>query len=107
MKIAWLHSHFLIWSGGAKFVYEVSRRIHRQAQVDILVEKCSPEIRAMYEAEGMRVIEINSHSSTSMLYWLFFPYFLYKNILAVRKIKDQYDYFISSIFPMNFVLWRA
>jgi hypothetical protein len=32
----------------------------------MVVERCSPAVRAMYEAEGMRVIEIAARSSTSM-----------------------------------------
>lgn len=64
--VAWLHSHFLQWAGGTRFVYEVARRVNRVRPVDMVVERCSPAVRAMYEAEGMRVIEIAARSSTSM-----------------------------------------
>ncbi len=106
-RIAWLHSHFLRWAGATKFVYEVARRTHRFAPVDMIVERCSPQIRAMYDAEGMEVIEINSRSSTSMLYWSFFPLYLWRDIRRVAELKGRYSAFVTSMFPMNYVAWKA
>lgn len=106
-RIAWLHSHFLRWAGATKFVYEVARRIHRLTPVDMIVERCSPQVRAMYEAVGMEVIEINGRSSTSMLYWSLFPFYLRRDIRRVAALKDRYSVFVSSMFPMNYVAWRA
>lgn len=106
-RIAWVHSHFLCWTGGAKFVHEVSRRLNKSIPVDILVERCSPEIREMYRSQGIEVIEINNSSSPSIIYWILFPYYLIKNILALRNMRRKYTTFIASIFPMNFAVLAA
>ena len=107
MRMAWLHSHLLLWSGGARFIYEVSRRIHRTIPVDILVEQSSPKIRQLFEAEGMRVIPINRKSSTSLWYWLLFPYYLAQNIRYLRQCKSHYSFILASIFPMHYAAYRA
>ncbi len=106
-KIAWLHSHFLRWAGATKFVYEVARRIHHFTPVDMIVERCSPQVRAMYDAAGMEVIEINSRSSTSMLYWSLLPLYLRRDIRRVTELKGRYSAFVTSMFPMNYVAWKA
>ncbi|MCM8774750.1 MAG: glycosyltransferase family 4 protein [Candidatus Omnitrophica bacterium] len=106
-RIAWLHSHFLLWAGGTKFVYEVSRRMHQKIPVDMIVERCSPEMNERYRREGMSVIEINNRSSTSHWYWLFFPFYLEKDIRRLQELKSRYSFFITSMFPMNYVVYRA
>lgn len=102
-RLAWLHSHFLMWLGGTKFVFEVARRVNRQIPVDIIVERAAPEVLEMYEKEGIRVIEIATRSSTSMLYWATFPLQLAENTRKVRALKEEYSGFISSMFPMSAV----
>lgn len=101
MKIAWLHSHFLLSLGATKFVYEVVRRLAHGATVDVFVERCSPDARALYRAAGVEVREINTASSTSAWYWLAFPAYRSRNIRALRSLAGRYDVFVSSFFPMN------
>lgn len=107
MRMAWVHSHLLLWSGGARFIYEVSRRIHKTIPVDIIVEQCSPKIRQLFETEGMHVIEINRKSSTSLVYWLLFPYYLSRDIQYLRQCKSYYSFVLASIFPMHYAASQA
>jgi len=100
---AWLHSHFLQWAGGTRFVYEVARRVHRRRPLDMIVERCAPAVRAMYDAEGMRVIEIADRSSTSMRYWAAFPLYLRRDARRLRGLAGDYSAFVSSMFPMNYL----
>ena len=74
--------------------------MHRSVPVDLIVERCAPEIRELFEREGMRVIEINARSSTSKLYWALFPGVPARDIWALRRERDDYSAFISSMFPM-------
>ncbi len=106
-RVAWLHSHFLMWAGGTKFVFEVARRLNRTIPVDMIVERCAPEIAKMYADEGMRVIEISNRSSTSMLYWGLFPLQLAREVRRLRKLKANYSAFIASMFPMSAVAVAA
>ena len=99
-RVAWLHPHLLLWTGGTKFILEVARRIHRSIPVDMIVERCAPDIRELFEREGMRVLEINALSSTSKAYWALFPAFLARDTWALRKKRGEYSAFISSMFPM-------
>ncbi len=107
VRIAWLHSHFLLWSGGTKFVYEVARRIHKVIPVDMIVERCSPQMHDMFRSEGMEVIEINTRSSTSLWYWLFFLFYLKRDIRKIQQLKNRYSFLITSMFPMNYVAYAA
>jgi glycosyltransferase involved in cell wall biosynthesis len=106
-RIAWLHSHLLMWAGGTKFVFEVARRVHKSVPVDMIVERAAPEIAAMFADEGMRVIEIASRSSTSMLYWAAFPLQLAEDVRRVRALKAEYTAFAASMFPMSSVALLA
>jgi glycosyltransferase involved in cell wall biosynthesis len=106
-RIAWLHSHLLMWAGGTKFVFEVARRVHRSVPVDMIVERAAPEIAAMFSEQGMRVIEIASRSSTSMAYWAAFPLQLAADVRRLRALKAGYTTFTASMFPMSSVALLA
>lgn len=103
MKIAWLHSHFLFWAGGTKFVYEVARRLHTEHPVTMIVERCAPSMHELYHRQGIEVIELNSLSSTNPFYWLFFPFYFRRDVMQLKKIAPRFDLFIASIFPMSLV----
>ena len=106
-KIAWFHSHFLIWAGGTKFVFEITKRLNKIIPVDIYVEQCSEHIRNLFKEEGITVRTINTSSSMSKLYWLFFPFYLRRNVKKISQIKSNYQAFVTSMFPMNYALRQA
>lgn len=102
-KIYWLHSHTLMSTGGTRFIHEVTQKLSKKYRVELLVEKTSEEWREMFESNTVSVTEIGTHTSTSLVYWTFFPYFLVKNILTLKKIIHDGDIVISTMFPFNYL----
>src|SRR5689334_3175731 len=85
IKIAWFHSHFLYWMGGTKFIFEIARRLKDKAEITFFVEKVSADVRKRFQSEGFEIIEIGIISSNNPFYWLFFPFFIYYDMLKVTK----------------------
>lgn len=106
MKVAILHSHFLHWMGGTKLIYEVSRRLKKKWDVDVFVQKASEHVRERFNDVGIKLTDISNISSYSMKYWIFFPYYVRSNLKQLRKIAKDYDVFLATFFPMNWVATR-
>jgi len=102
-KVAWLYTHLLFRTGGTRFVLEVTRRLQESCDVDVIVEKASPEIKKEFSQYGIEVRETGLLTSTSMIYWLFFPLMLWINEKRVRRETKDADVVISGMFPMNVV----
>jgi glycosyltransferase involved in cell wall biosynthesis len=102
--ITWLHSHFLLPTGGTKFIYEVVRRMARRHPVEVLVERASPHWRERYEDAGVPLHEIGGGTSTSMLYWLGLPAFVRRDRKAAVAAAAGSAALVSSFFPMH---WGA
>ena len=102
--ITWLHSHFLLPTGGTKFIFEVTRRMARRHPVEMLVERTSPHWREQYEQAGVPLHEIGGGTSTSMLYWLGLPAFVRRDRKAVGAAAAGSAALVSSFFPMH---WAA
>lgn len=102
-KIAWLYSHLQFWTGGTRFVLEVSKRLQRYYDIKIIVEKASSEIKEEFERNGIKIKEIGFLTSTSPLYWLLFPWMLRTNERRIRQETADADVIIAGIFPMNVV----
>ncbi|KKR34287.1 MAG: Glycosyl transferase group 1 [Candidatus Gottesmanbacteria bacterium GW2011_GWC2_39_8] len=103
MKIYWLHSHFLYSTGGTRFVFEVAKRLKRDYEVEMVVERTSDYWKDKFDQEGITVKEILPFSSNSIVYWFLFPFILLKLIREFKKLVGEKDFIISSMFPMNFV----
>lgn len=114
ISIIWLHSHFLYFMGGTKFVYEVTKRLVKKSDVRsvvMIVENSSDFVRDLYHPTGVKVKSINGITSNSMAYWAFLPLFIYRDYVFAKgiskKIQLQYPkdsvVVISSMFPMNIV----
>ncbi len=101
MKIAWLHSHFLYSVGATRYIYEVSKRLASHHEITIFVERSSLFWKEKFAKEGIVVREISSSSSNSPIYWLFFPFLAFCEIIILRKEINGFDLVITSIFPMN------
>lgn len=102
----WLHSHFLYWMGGTKYVFEVVRRLNTKFQLTVIVENANDLALSNYSKEKINLLSLNKSTSTSIWYWLTFPYQLVDTIIRIRNIlkKDTASKLvISSMFPMNFV----
>ena len=44
-RVAWLYSHLLFWTGGTRFILEVTRRLQKNWDITVIVEKASAEIK--------------------------------------------------------------
>src|SRR3990170_4698183 len=105
-KIVWLYTHLLFWTGGTRFVLEVTKRLKGFYDICIIVEKASPEIKNECRQNGIEVREIGLLTSTSLIYWLVFPLMLKLHEIRIRKEIMDADVVISGMFPMNVIATR-
>ena len=102
-KIVWLHSHTLLSTGGTRFIFEVLKQLSEKYTIELVVEKSSSEWKSKFESERVVVTQTSAMTSTSIVYWLFLPYFLVQNYRVVKKILADDDIVISSMFPFNLI----
>ncbi len=105
--LLWLHSHFLLPTGGTKYIFEVVRRLAQQRPVEVMVEKSSQLWLDRYAEAGVTVHEIGGATSSSMAYWGAFPWFLRRDQRAIRERAEQSSAIVSSFFPMHRLGQRA
>ena len=105
--LLWLHSHFLLPTGGTKFIFEVTRRIAERRPLELVVERASPYWRERYAQAGVPLREIGGRTSTSMAYWSAFPAYLMRDLRAVRRHAAGASAVVSSFFPMHWAGARA
>lgn len=105
LKVIWLHSHFLYWMGGTKFVFEIICQLKKDFDITVIVENASPYAIENYKKENIKLISLNKSTSTSPLYWLAFPYNFFVAVKEIKKIANYVnaDAVVSSMFPMNAV----
>lgn len=106
IHLYWLHSHFLYWMGGTKYVFEVVRRLNKEYKLTVIVENASDLAHTNYQRAGIELISLKKISSTSFLYWLTFTYQIWDTLRRIQKIvgKDHgQKIVVSSMFPMNFI----
>lgn len=108
-RVIWLYSHFMYWMGGTKFIYEVIKRISKKYDILVIVENSSKQAIENYKKIGVKVLSLNKLTSTSLVYWLFFPiqiiedYWLINKILKSSKMKVDNTILVTIMFPMNFI----
>jgi glycosyltransferase involved in cell wall biosynthesis len=96
----WLHTHFLLATGATRFILEVLTILAAHWDVTVLVEQASPEWTNKFEQAGIKVQVINSLSSQSLWYWLFFPYYFWLDCRQLRQLIPNNAMIVSSMFPM-------
>jgi glycosyltransferase involved in cell wall biosynthesis len=106
--VIWLHSHFLLPTGGTKYIYEVVRRLAERWPVEVVVERASDLWRERYASSGIPLHEIAGATSTSKAYWLAFPRYLRSDRRAIESLvaRTRPDALVSSFFPMNVLSGR-
>lgn len=111
-NIIWLHTHFLFWMGGTKFVYQIISELKKKKEIGdiiVIVENASEFSKQQYIKIGVKLISLQSRTSNSSLYWILLPCYLIKNIFLIRKILRKYNLskknttIFSGMFPMNVV----
>ena len=103
MKIAWLHSNFHLWTGGNKFVFEVTKRLRRFCKVDVFVQTADEKIRDIFLKEGIGFRSIGKSSTYSPFFWLLLPLHIRRDVKILVRELERYDMIVASMFPMNLV----
>lgn len=105
-RVLWAHSHFLLPTGGTKYIFEVVRRLSERRPVEVAVEQACDYWRERYAGAGIPLHEIATATSTSKLYWLTFPRHLRSDRRALDALIESRDVgaLVSSFFPMNYLL---
>lgn len=100
LPVLWLHSHFMLPTGGTKFIFEVARRFAERRPLELVVERASPLWRERYADAGVPLHEIGGATSTSLGYWAAFPAYLRRDDRALRAYAGRFGAVVSSFFPM-------
>jgi len=112
INIIWLHTHFLYWMGGTKFIHQVIKELKKKnniKNITVIVENTSDFANKQFKELSIELISLNSKTSTSVIYWALLPFFLINNyfkiksILKSKKLNKKNSIIISSMFPMNFI----
>jgi len=102
MKIAWLHSHFLNWMGGHKYIFEVTKRLAKEHEIIVLTSIASKYAQVQFDSINIPLKTLNCCSTNDPLYWLFLPAMVKKEVENLKRICNT-DVVIASYFPAN--LW--
>jgi glycosyltransferase involved in cell wall biosynthesis len=105
--VLWLHSHFLLPTGGTKFIFEVTRRLAQRRPVEVLVEQASPLWRERFADAGVTLHEIGGPTSMQLRYWGAFPAYLKRDDRAIKNHAAHASAVVSSFFPMPWLGMRA
>jgi glycosyltransferase involved in cell wall biosynthesis len=92
MKICWVDEHLLYFTGGVKWVLEMSSRIN----ADVFVTKALYENKLLFNKRGVTVYEYSKTSINNKRYWIFYPYFVVENYFKLKGLLKNYDVIISS-----------
>lgn len=104
IKIAWLYTHFLLNTGGTRYVYESVKRLQKKYDITVYVEQTNSFWQKEFSKIGVKVKTTLPFSSNNPLYWLTLPYWLNKELKFFQSELKPFDLVISSMFPMNHIV---
>lgn len=97
MKIAWLNEHILMWNGGVRFIYEVTKRLVKDdIQVEVIVSGASISNINKFNNIDVLSTTFSNASANQLKYWLLYPYYLISNSIFLKKLLKGYDTVIST-----------
>lgn len=91
-RIAIVNEHAMYFNGGIRYLYEVSHRLAQYYNVDLIVQAISEENRKRFEDGGVQVLDMEETTTNKLRYWLFYPYYLLKHSMILRKAQREYKY---------------
>jgi len=91
-KVVLLNEHLLYWTGGVKWILEMSKRL----KCDVFVTKASSENKMLFNQVGIEVKEFADVSINDARYWIFYPYFLWDNWRKLKRLLVDYNVIIST-----------
>lgn len=106
MEIAWFHSHLMNTnSGGTRFVIDYASGLAERFghSVTLYCDIASKESVETLAASGVKVIQLDTASTNSPIYWLTLFLRIMRKRKKLEKTVSRYDALISSMFPMNWL----
>ncbi len=91
-RVAWLSEHAMYFNGGIRYIYEVSHRLAQYYSVDLIVQAISAENEKRFRDGGVEVLDMEETTTNKLRYWLFYPYYLLKHSLILRRAQREYKY---------------
>jgi glycosyltransferase involved in cell wall biosynthesis len=82
----------MYFNGGIRYLYEVSHRLAEYYSVDLIVQAISHKNEKRFTDGGVRVLDMDETTTNKLCYWLFYPYYLVKHSLILRKAQREYKY---------------
>ena len=101
LRIMWLHSHLSLPSGGTKYVLEGIRELSKNHNVDLYVQKTTPQFEQLFKKAGINITAMNKYSTGDVLFWVNFSRQIKNELKFLKNQAKSYDVVVSSMFPMN------
>jgi glycosyltransferase involved in cell wall biosynthesis len=92
IRVAVINEHAMYFNGGIRYIYEVSHRLAQYYSVDLIVQAISHENEKRFTDGGVQVLDMEETTTNKLRYWLFYPYYLLKHSLILRKAQREYRY---------------
>ncbi len=105
--IYWYYPHLQFWMGGTSFIFDVITHFKEQKYKTTLVAQSgSQKIIKKFEAVCDQVILTSVLSTHSILYWIFFPFFILYDIVCCLKImiRSKDGIHLATHYPSNFIV---
>lgn len=102
-KLYWHFPHLLYWMGGTKFLHEVLKRLQREYDVALVTPLGKEEVIEHFTKDGITVHTYGRFSTNSLLYWLFFPFFLCYDCFASFRYFAKADVIVVTAYPSNLI----
>src|SRR5262245_13057102 len=96
MRIVWVHSHLLLWTGGTKYVVRAAAELARSHDVTVVADRASPLVRELLARDGVPLVEVSRRlSSMDRAYWLLFPLVVWNRRRALARLSLKPDLFVT------------
>lgn len=109
--IFWFYPHLKFWMGGTRFLVDISKYLAKNYQIYFVVSGKQNKNELIFKKFG-EVIRLSQYTTNDLLYWLFFPLFLFYEIVKIlflfRKFRKELIYnsvLIGVSFPSNFIVF--
>jgi glycosyltransferase involved in cell wall biosynthesis len=92
IRLAIAQEHANFFNGGIRYLYEVTSRLAKWCNVDLIVQDISSENEKKFRDGGVDVLNMEETTTNKLRYWLFYPYYLLKHSLILRRAQREYNY---------------
>lgn len=97
------YPHLQFMQGGTKFLLEVLKRLQKKYEVTLVCNNGKPAHIEAFRNEGVQVVATSRFSTNDLIYWAFFPVFLFSDIIASARYMKQADVLLSFLYPSNLI----